>query len=284
MTYSRIPGPACQVRNWFADRVEDGTLARTATPAPGTLDAVDHAIRGLNVQFWHPPLRFAPLGRQGSTEFAEFEQRVLNTHILRSELRHGHAASAGIPDSDLASVHGNFKLRTAAASKCRALLQQAHADLKAEKASGDTHAAQVRSIGLTSAYRGPEYDEALWRSYFRNKYYRLNLPSLTRRSGFVVGKARARLLTDVAARDLVEFIKDVKAAPGFSNHTNGIAVDFFTEEGGRTYAAETGTKKAALKKLNEDWAKTWFYKWLTKHKAVYGIERIPTEAWHWEFR
>ena len=98
-----------------------------------------------------------------------------------------------------------------------------------------------------------------------------------------VGSKNADRLVKAAAEQLVEFIKDRKAAPGFSNHTNGIAVDFFTLEAGQTHQAETGKSDAELKLLNQRWEKTWLYKWLDAQKNVYGIKRIPSEAWHWEF-
>lgn len=57
----------------------------------------------------------------------------------------------------------------------------------------------------------------------------------------------------------------------------------FTVEGGKTLQAETGKSDKDLAVLNARWEKSWFYRWLQKHKSDYGIERIDTEAWHWEF-
>jgi hypothetical protein len=71
---------------------------------------------------------------------------------------------------------------------------------------------------------------------------------------------------------MVRFVRKRKAAPGYSNHTNGVAVDFFT------------IPDKEMKKLNARWEKSWFYRWLQEPKSYYGIERIDTEAWHWEFR
>ena len=45
--------------------------------------------------------------------------------------------------------------------------------------------------------------------------------------------------------------------------------------------ANTGADLAAVDKR---WEKSWLYHWLEEHKMEYGIERIPSEAWHWEFR
>ena len=279
----RIPGPTCEVRNWFVDPIDPGTMARAAMAPPGILDGEDPQIRALGIRFWHPAFNFSPLGRaQG--EFAEFEQRVLNAHIVRSEVKKRQNASGPIPTADLMSVEGDFKLRSAAATKCKLLLQKARADLNNAKVRGDAFALKVSRIGLTSAYRSPEYDEELWRRYFRSKYYRINLSKLMRKSQFVVGSHRREQLVNAAAEELVGFIRTRKAAPGFSNHTKGIAVDFITHEGGATYAAETGKSDAELKMLNQRYEKTWFYKWLDAHKSEFGAARISSEAWHWEFR
>src|ERR1700722_408092 len=39
MAGHKIPGPKCQVRQWFADPVDNGTMARIATPSPKSLGA-----------------------------------------------------------------------------------------------------------------------------------------------------------------------------------------------------------------------------------------------------
>ena len=39
MAGHRIPGPQCQVRQWFADDVDHGTTARIATPSSGPVKA-----------------------------------------------------------------------------------------------------------------------------------------------------------------------------------------------------------------------------------------------------
>ena len=178
----------------------------------------------------------------------------------------------------------------AVAGKCRALLKQARADLASEqegsgkistkgeggkssaKARERTPATKVKVIGISSAYRSPEYDCALWHSYFRRKYYPLMYAQLRQVScweGSDYGFQAVRLMVD--------FVRKRKAAPGFSNHSQGIAVDFFTLEDGVLLQANTGANLAAV---NKRWEKSWLYHWLEEHKMEYGIERIPSEAWH----
>ena len=276
MSGSQHPGPKCQVRQWFADPVDQGTSALIATPGAAATGK-DQKVNS-HIGIWLPPLRFAPLGRaQG--DFAEFEQLVLDTHILRSERKKGKAA-AEIAKSELETVEDRFKLRSYAARACRELLKNARADLKAAKANGTVH--KDTDFGLTSAYRGPEYDKALWRQYFRSKYYKLKLARVE--AQFYVGEKNLNRIVQAFAQDLVEFIAKRKAAPGYSNHTNGIAVDFWTKENGVMHQAESGKGDSGLGKVNAAWATTWLYKWLERHKSVYQLDRIETEAWHWEFK
>jgi len=93
--------------------------------------------------------------------------------------------------------------------------------------------------------------------------------------------AEARCPGSRAVEMLVDFIAHRKAAPGYSNHSHGIAVDFSTVEGGHTLTPETGKSNKDLIRHNKRWEKSWLYRWLEAHQAEYGIERIPTGAWHW---
>jgi len=273
----RYPGPMCQVRNWFAEEIEDGTSQRNATPPPGLLRLELPHPQSMHAGFWLPPLLFAP-EENAQGDFAEFQQLVLNTQIMRDEHSQGKPA-AEIPESELKTVEGRFKLRITAADKCIDLLRKARADLKAAKTAGS--AARDISVGLTSAYRGPAYDKGLWLHYFQTKYYRLKLREI--KGHFYVGEKNRQALADAVAEDLLHYIKGKKAAPGYSKHTKGIAVDFKTFENGVLHYAETGKGDAALAALNRAWEATWFYHWLQDHKQAYGIDRIRTEAWHWEF-
>jgi hypothetical protein len=225
-----------------------------------------------------------------------FEESVQGAHIKKAARRRPHAPD--IPDSDLEVVEGGQKLLKGVAGKCRALLKQARVDLatqKAEflkkpkreqdaeeralKASGQTVVTQVESFGISSGYRSIKHDAELWHSYFEGKYYPANYGQLRRLSCWDGGEFGGK-----AVRTMVDFVGKRKAAPGFSNHSNGIAVDFFTVEGGVTLQAKTKGTNADLKRVNQQWEKSWLYHWLEKNKAKYGIERIPTEAWHWEFQ
>jgi hypothetical protein len=280
---ARTPGPL-----GHQDAADPNTVA-VLGDTPGSLGILDRADPNL--------LLIPPLNFQRSAEYRAFEDKVLQQHIHRTERRGRHRAP-DIPEADLEVVEGKYKLRKGAAKKCRALLAKARADLASEKAEmlnkpekerraeeqkmtlkGQNPVTRVESIGITSAYRSFEYDSGLWHKYERQKYYPINYSHLVHLSCWEGGQYGW-----AAVESLVKFISKRKAAPGFSNHTNGIAVDFFTEEAGKIFQAETGLSNQALAGLNRNWEKTWFYRWLERHKAEYGIERIRTEAWHWEFR
>lgn len=42
----KIPGPLCQVRNWFADDVDEGTMARVPSPRPGPIRILPEKQQG----------------------------------------------------------------------------------------------------------------------------------------------------------------------------------------------------------------------------------------------
>lgn len=281
---SRTPGPM--------GYLDSGDPDVSACPgdSPGSLGILDHGDPAT------PGFHLVPLLRFDHTaDLEEFEETVLEQHVKRADRSKVRAKS--IPESELMVVEGKFKLRTQAAIACRLLLAEARGALNKEKAdfakkskkeqeaelaeskkSQIVHVSKVTYIGLSSAYRSFEYDAALWHSYFRTKYYPENVAKLSSISRSQGGKHGWK-----AAQMMVAFIAKRKAAPGFSNHTNGIAVDFVTKEGGETLQAETGHNEKALNKVNARWERSWFYKWIDSHKENYHVHRIPTEAWHWEF-
>jgi hypothetical protein len=74
---------------------------------------------------------------------------------------------------------------------------------------------------------------------------------------------------------MLNIMLPLKAAPGFSNHSNGTAVDFQTNHGGITYTA--------LKKQRQGWRTTWFHPWLLKNAGQFRFRPLATEEWHWDY-
>jgi len=110
---------------------------------------------------------------------------------------------------------------------------------------------EVKGVWVASGYRSYEKDEGLWNSYYP-RYYK------------ETAKARAKLPGgehgDAAAKYLAKYIGKYKAAPGFSNHSNGMAVDLWTQEGTEKITAD--------KSLQVRWKRTWVHKWLVKNAAT----------------
>lgn len=67
----------------------------------------------------------------------------------------------------------------------------------------------------------------------------------------------------------------LKAAPGFSNHSNGTAVDFQTMHGGTDYFANSSQ--------HAGWRATWLHPWLLQNAATYGFKPLASEEWHWDY-
>ena len=81
---------------------------------------------------------------------------------------------------------------------------------------------------------------------------------------------------------LLKMMPGIKAPAGFSNHTQGRAVDFSTDEviNGNAESLTADTSQRAL------WRKSWFFKWLVAdgNAAKYRFMNLATEEWHYDHR
>jgi hypothetical protein len=66
-----------------------------------------------------------------------------------------------------------------------------------------------------------------------------------------------------------------KAPPGYSNHSNGAAVDFGTMVGAVYLGARSQQRGA--------WRGSWLHPWLVVHAGTYGFRPLASEEWHWDF-
>jgi LAS superfamily LD-carboxypeptidase LdcB len=219
-------------------------------------------------------------------EFDDFKARVL-AEETGMRTRQGKVRFEAVPDSELTTVDGSRDktLRKEAAAKLTALLAAARADLKAEQTAfgqsskeaqdaarkaatldGSALVTDVKRIWIVSAYRDFKYDESRWHGLFK-KYYKKTAAARAELDGGEHGRA--------AVKYLAKYISPKKAPPGFSNHSNGKAVDFGTLEGGLELSANV--------EQNPRWKKAWLHKWLVKHHGEYGFKPLASEAWHWDF-
>ena len=195
----------------------------------------------------------------GDPAYLAFKQRVLQGQIRRA-LAKGRTFIATLPETTLALVEHGQKMKTEAAAQCRALLVAARAALSA---AGGKHS----SVRALSGYRSVEKERELWDGYFE-KYYTATEKARAATPGGPHSEAAVQLM--------VAYVSDRKAAPGYGNHSAGIAMDFATTVDKVTYSASMSQKAG--------WKKTAFYGWLEKHAAEFDFKPYVKEPWHWEFK
>jgi hypothetical protein len=229
---------------------------------------------GLTDQPWETTAGTAPLPASqsvnglGETTFLE---RVLQAHIARSTARRGRPLPDLRPDQ-LAQVAGTgVEMRSDAAAAAGRLIAAANQDLAAAKSTGDSDTLKTVRILATSGYRGRAHQERLWRQYFSERYYPRTADQRSRLPGGPDG--------DAAVQYMVEYIAPKIAAPGFSNHQAGLAIDLRQErtQGNEIY---NSTDPEWVQK----WQSTWFFRWLQQNATRFGFHPYVVEPWHWEFR
>lgn len=209
-----------------------------------------------------------------STEQLDFRERVLSAHIERSRKALGKRTPLrDLRDDELAAVAGTgIKMRSDAAGPAGRLIEAANVALKIAQAAGDASAMVTTRITANSGYRGRDYQRGLWLDYFRGYY------DDTR-------KAREKLDAGPHSSQAVAYmintfgLPDKIAAPGYSNHQAGIAIDLMQKrKGGHR------VRNSSNPGWRETWRKTWFHQWLKEHAASFGFVPYRKEEWHWEYK
>jgi hypothetical protein len=199
-------------------------------------------------------------GKYTDEQYA-FKQKVYETAVGEKAAR--KLPFSGVPDEDLANFEGK-QLRKDVVPKAEGLLGALRAALDEAKAKGDPLAQKVHAVGISSGYRGPEHDFEIWDTNYA-KYY-----EATHDAREATGDPHGA----DAVKILVRYISPRKAPPGYSNHTNGNAMDLWAKVGNETLTA-TYDKQ-------DGWHKSWVFKWLTANSTTYGFFPYTKEAWHWE--
>jgi LAS superfamily LD-carboxypeptidase LdcB len=217
--------------------------------------------RKAHVHVGLPDSKLSPCATAAETEF---KHRVYLAACARASMR--RSFSAGVPATNLETVEGDIQMKRDAATAAKKLFAELRATLKRQQAAGDAGATKVKRITLTSGYRDPEYDFGLWDSYYEG-YFQETVAIRKAAAGGELGSEAADLLA--------RYIGKYKAAPGFSNHTRGIAMDITTIEGKTQYRAK--------KKDNAAWENTWLRQWMLANAGRFGFRKLATEAWHWDY-
>jgi LAS superfamily LD-carboxypeptidase LdcB len=211
----------------------------------------------------------------GTAEQLAFRERVLQAHITRSGGKKNTAPKPDLRDDQLALIPGlpeQMKMRSVAANAAGDLLRAANADLQTARAAGHADALRTMRITAASGYRGRAHQRRVWLGNFVG-YYNDTM------------EARSRIAdgphSDAALRYMLEVFQIPKrvAAPGYSNHQSGIAIDF-QQVRVRGQEVRNSTHSAAVAK----WHPTWFFGWLQANAARFGFEPYTFEPWHWEYR
>ena len=211
----------------------------------------------------------------GSADQVAFRSRVLAEHIKRSTRR--RKLLRDLRDDELEKIPGTtVETKIATARAAGRLLAAARADLAKARAAGDVDALRTRDVSVASGYRGSEHQRALWLRYFGGYYNRTRAKREILPGGPHADAAVAYMLTPEKAGGFG--LGGRIAAPGFSNHQNGIAVDFSQHR--TSQQVETSTNKENRRR----WSGTWFYGWLKRNAATYGFTPYHKEEWHWEYK
>jgi D-alanyl-D-alanine carboxypeptidase len=112
----------------------------------------------------------------------------------------------------------------------------------------------------------------LWFRYFKNYYNQTRKA----RAGIPEGPHSAKAVTYML--DVFKLPNRI-AAPGYSNHQGGIAVDF---QQNRAKGSEISNSYEPNEQ--KKWRASWFFDWLKKNCARFGFRQYIKEAWHWEHR
>jgi D-alanyl-D-alanine carboxypeptidase len=222
------------------------------------------------------PLGNVPPIDTSAPEYLDFIARVLKA-ATADRLRKGRKQFSDIAHGDLAPIENGKVMRKEAAARCIELLKDARAALAGEQwgppADAQAMAQQglarnAHSIGIASAYRSHADERRIWTHDCFPKYYKETYPTRMAATGGPHGEKAVNII--------VRYFSPRKSPPGFSNHSNGKAVDFMTRQGRVTYTANTSQRSG--------WRKTWLHEWLVHNAEQYGFHPLASEEWHWEFR
>lgn len=198
-------------------------------------------------------------------EETNFRAKVYEAQ-LQWALKKKRIFNPSIPDTELEEIEEKKKMHKPAAPDAKALLQKARSDLATQQSAGDPHALRVKKIGVDNAYRGMTSERIAWQNTFAKHYEKTRQERAALKGGEFGG---------AAVQLLVGMMVNLKAIPGFSNHSKGLAIDFMTVERGLGALGPNSDQK-------QDWQKSWFWSWLKDHAADYNFSPLSTEEWHWD--
>jgi LAS superfamily LD-carboxypeptidase LdcB len=214
----------------------------------------------------------------GTADQKDFLERVLKAHIALSSSLAKHV----LPDlsgDELEDVPGtDVQMKKGAGAAAGRLIADANDALKAARAGGDPDAKLTTRISATSGYRGRSHQEELWRSYFPGHYD--DTRALRTKVGKKKGGGEHGDAAVLATRD---YVRHWIAAPGFSNHQAGIAIDL-KQLRVKGHDIHNSRKGAEL----DSWHASWLWNWLDVsgegQAQAHEFGPYEREPWHWEYK
>lgn len=258
----------------------------TDQPVEEQLTPIEHWAYHIESPFRpvHELLEMAPAARgtravtqeetawSSSADQLAFREAVLRAHLDRSRERKG-PPGRDLSDDELAPIAGTkIRMRRDAAEAAGRLIAAANEALAAAKQAGDPDALKTSQVTTASGYRGSEYQARLWRRYFPDYYRRTAGHRAALSSGPHGPEAISYMIKGFGIPKWI-------AAPGYSNHQSGIAIDLqqVRVRGARIRNSSRPAARTA-------WRGTWLYGWLVQNAASFGFRPYEREPWHWEYR
>jgi LAS superfamily LD-carboxypeptidase LdcB len=196
--------------------------------------------------------------RNASADELAFMKAVYDRHAERSRQRGGSFVTDP-PEDHLGPIEKKHKARKDAAQAAVNPLAEARTALAAEGLADKVH------IGIVSAYRPATAQFEIWQGLDRKGgfpyYYRQAVTN---------GVVKSSDFGAAAVDRVAQYVGQYIASPGYSNHQDGLAIDFGTG--------------AAGKGLGVIGTRAWFHRWLVANAARFGFRPYAKEAWHWTYR
>jgi LAS superfamily LD-carboxypeptidase LdcB len=251
---------------WLQDAVGNSAVARAIENGsrPGPVTILRKKARPATPEGLIPSSK---LRKMGTAEETRFKRAVYEAQVAKSVADPSKQFSRGLEDDEKAEVENGEELRKDVVPDAQKLLAAARADLQEAKRKGDTAATAVVSIGIASAYRPLARDFGAWQDTFKNVYDNTEDERAALKGG-EYGAAAVALM--------VRRLYELKAIPGFSKHSKGLAIDFTTTQGKWRFVPSASQ--------SDGWKKTWLFRWLQRKAADYSFEPYEKEPWHWSHK
>ena len=188
-----------------------------------------------------------------------FKERVYNKAIERA--KRVRQFTPTLPSNLVVEIEGK-PLRRDAAKALQSLLTKLRSDIHTQK--------KDLQVKIASGYRSANTQFNLWNGRFR-KYYERAIKG---------GVIKPNDYSPKAETALARYIGGKTAAPGYSKHQRGVAVDFIIKNSMGRPITSISTTRAAINR----WKQNWVWHWLNRHASKFNFYPYTKEPWQWEYK